>query len=152
VDKGQSALQSSVQGLFGGLLYFFGQLRSEKRLGVLDEHVAELGVPVLVDGGGGTREFTVLKSGVDLLSGGVELVQNPTLGERLLAGLGNGSLRLEIVPKLSENVLCSLVDLVTESTVTVNDLNVKCNITTYNERLAMYMLCERRSLNLPPVV
>lgn len=57
-------------------------------------------------------------------------MQNPALGQGLLASLGGGGLGLEVLAQLAENELSSLVNLVTEATVSVNDLDIECNITT----------------------
>jgi hypothetical protein len=57
-------------------------------------------------------------------------VQNPALGEGLLAGLLDSSLRLEVVAELAEDELSGLVDLITELTVAVNDLDIESNITS----------------------
>jgi hypothetical protein len=107
---------------------------SQQVLGVLDEDVTELGVPVLVRDVGGDRELTGLQSLVDLLGSSVELVQNPALRKRLVASLGNGGQGFEVVTELAENEFGSLVDLVTETTVTVDDLNIKSDVTTCKTR------------------
>jgi hypothetical protein len=130
VDEAQGALESGVEGLLGRLLGLGGGILGQQVLGVLDEHIAQLGVPVLVRDVGGNGELTSLQRLVDLLSSGVELVQNPALRQGLVASLGNGGQGLEVITKLAKNELGSLVDLVTESTVTVNDLDIESDITT----------------------
>lgn len=47
-----------------------------------------------------------------------------------MASLLNTSLGLEVIAKLAEDELGSLVDLVTELTVAVNDLDIESNITS----------------------
>jgi hypothetical protein len=131
VDHGQSAIKGCVEGLLGRLLGLGGGIVGKEILGVLEEDIAQLRVPVLVGDLGGAGEFTGLESLVHLLGGLVELVQNPALGEGLLTGLLDSSLGLEVVTELTKDELGGLVDLVTELTVTVNDLDIESNITSW---------------------
>jgi hypothetical protein len=80
---------------------------------------------------GSAGELTLLKNLVHLLGGDVEFVQNPALGERFIAILLNTSLGPEVIAQLAEDELGGLVNLVTELTVAVNDLDIESNITTY---------------------
>ena len=81
-------------------------------------------------------ELALLKRLIDFPGGSVELVQNPALGERFVASLLNSSLGLEVITQLAKNELGSLVDLVTEPTVAVNNLDIECNITACELLLA----------------
>lgn len=47
-----------------------------------------------------------------------------------MASLGDLSLGLEVVAQLTKDELSSLVNLVTEATVSVNNLDVESNIAT----------------------
>lgn len=62
-------------------------------------------------------------------------MQNPALGERFVASLFNTGLGLEVFTELAEDKLSGLVDLVTELTVAVNDLDVESNITSCKSSL-----------------
>jgi hypothetical protein len=110
-----------------------------------------LGVPVLVGDLGGLGELTLLKGLIDFLGGGVELVQNPALGERFVASLLNSSLGLEVITQLAKNELGSLVDLVTEPTVAVDNLDIESNITTC-ELLLANDIRNGHQIHVPPVV
>lgn len=57
-------------------------------------------------------------------------MQNPALGERFIASLLNTSLGLKVIAQLAEDELGGLVNLVTEFTVAVNDLDIESNITS----------------------
>lgn len=50
-----------------------------------------------------------------------------------MTGLCNLSLGLEVFTQLTKNELSSLVDLVTETAVSVDDLNIESNVTTYKK-------------------
>lgn len=130
VYQGQATLKGRVEGLLGRLLGFSRGIIRQQVLRVLDEHITQLGVPVLIGDLSGVGEITLLKDLVHLLGGDVELVQNPALGKGFMASLLNTSLGLEVIAKLAEDELGSLVDLVTELTVAVNDLDIESNITS----------------------
>src|SRR5690349_15897274 len=66
---------------------------------------------------------------VDLLRGSGELVQNPALGERLIATLLDLCARLEVT-QTAKDILRGLVDLIAEPPVAVNDRNIKGDVTT----------------------
>jgi hypothetical protein len=53
-----------------------------------------------------------------------------------VASLGNSGQRLEVIAELAKNELGSLVDLVTETTVTVDDLDIEGNVTTCETRVS----------------
>jgi hypothetical protein len=57
-------------------------------------------------------------------------VQNPALGQGLVTSLGDLSLGLEVVAQLTKDELSSLVNLVTEATVSVNNLDIESNVAT----------------------
>lgn len=96
-------------------------------------------------------ELTLFKGLIDFLGGGVELVQNPALRERFVASLLNSSLGLEVITKLAKNELGSLVDLVTEPTVAVDNLDIESNITTC-ELLLANDIRNGHQIHIPPVV
>jgi hypothetical protein len=131
VNQSQSAIESSVQGLLGRLSALGGSIFGQEELGVLDENIAQLAVPVLVGGNGDAGELTGLEGFIDLLGSSIELVENPALRQGLLPSFGCSGLRLEVLAQLAKNELGSLVNLVTEATVSVNDLDIECNITTF---------------------
>jgi hypothetical protein len=136
VDQGQGTLESSVESLLGRLLGLGRGIVRQQVLGVLEEHITQLRVPVLVGDLGRVGEITLLENLVHLLSGGVELVQNPALGKRFIASLLNTSLGLEVITQLAEDELGGLVDLVTELTVAVNDLDIESDVTSCKSLLA----------------
>lgn len=130
VNQSQSSVESGVKGLLSRLLGLGRSVLGQEELGVLDEDVTQLAIPVLVGDDGDIVEFTGLEGLVDLLGGDVELVQNPALRQRLIASLSSSGLGLEVFAQLAKNELGSLIDLVTEATVSVDDLDIERNITT----------------------
>lgn len=50
-----------------------------------------------------------------------------------MAGLGDLGLGLEVFTQLAKNELSSLVDLVTETAVSVDDLDIESDVTTYKK-------------------
>ena len=57
-------------------------------------------------------------------------MENPALRKRLAASLRRSGLGLEVITQLTKDELGGLVDLVTETAVPVDDLDIECDITS----------------------
>lgn len=126
---GETTFNRGVERLLGTLdLLFVATLKDS--LGVLDVGVAKEFVEVLVRNLSGEGELSLLKVLVDLLGAGRELVEDPSLWERLLTALGNVRARSEIATKSTKDILCCLVNLVTETAVSSNGGYVERDVST----------------------
>lgn len=129
VEHGEAAFESRVERLLGGLLLLLGAL-VEDGLRVLDVGVAEELVEVLVRHLSRQGELPLLEVLVDLLGTGRELVEDPSLGQRLLAALDDLRPGYEVAAKSAQGELCRLVDLVAESSVSGNRGHVEGDVST----------------------
>ena len=90
----------------------------------------QVGVPKGVDEVGALHEVSLVESVGDGLDGLVHLVQDPELGEGLVAaesGLLRGDKVLDGV-KLANDILARVPDLVAEAPVRVDDLDVEVDV------------------------
>ncbi len=90
----------------------------------------QVGVPKCVDKVGALHEVSLVKSVGDGLHGLVHLVQDPKLGEGLVAaesGLLHGDKVLNGV-ELTNDVLAGIPDLVAEAPVRVDDLDIEVDV------------------------
>lgn len=126
MDHGERTLEGGVKGLDGGVPLLLGTVL-DNGLAILDIDVAKMVQDVLVNNAGSVLEFTIGKGLVDVLSSGVELVQNPLLSE---SHADDGFLKgNEILGQFAENILGRLPDLVAEFPPSGHDLDVEVDIT-----------------------
>ena len=123
----QTTLDSCVKGLLGALLLLFASFIKDG-FAVLNICVAEVDVEVFVRNLCCKTELAGIQVVVDLLGCGVELVEDVALRQRLFSTLGSLRLGGEGVSQSSDDILGSLVDLVTEPSVSVNDVDIERNI------------------------
>ena len=126
---GETTFDRGVERLLGTLdLLLVAALKDSLR--VLDVGIAEEFVEVLVRNLSGEGELSLLKVLVDLLGAGRELVEDPSLWERLLTALGDVRAGSEIATKSAKDILCRLVDLVAETAVSSNGGHVERDVST----------------------
>lgn len=89
MNHGERAIECSVKRVNGRSLLLLSAIMNDS-LGVLDVDVAKVIVPVLVYNGREMGELAIRKSFIDPLHSMRELVQDPLLSQRLLAGSCTG--------------------------------------------------------------
>ena len=130
MDHGQSPLEGGVKRVLSRYLLFRCAIGYQE-LRIFNIYIAEMGVPELICGSGGSLKFTFCQRYVDLFGCHREFMQNPSLSEGFFACFFGCRERNKIIVELAQNVFSGLINFVAKSPVAMNNLDIKIDITTY---------------------